>query len=222
MDQLSGCRPVTSAPSPTNNPTLDLIMDARWQVVRARSKLTAAMKATDVGGPLAAQLPTSNVGIQAANTFRGIAGGLPCPVYKLSLNGFDNHSRQKTKHADLLSDVANTLAALRTALIAAGKSDSTLIMSYSEFGRRIEENGSAGTDHGTAAPLFFLGGKVVGGLYGTQPTLNLSKTSADMELTMDFRILYASTAEWLGISPQNRKAGLRGTDREPIRGLFAT
>lgn len=197
---------VTSAPTPTDNPALDRILEARWQVVEARSKVIDAMAATETGQPLAAQLPafTTSPQIdllsQARHVFRCIAGGLDCPVYKLSIGGFDTHTDQKAKHADLLGAVGRAVATLRTALIAAGKWDSTLIMTYSEFGRRIAENGSGGTDHGTAAPHFFFGGGITGGIYGTQPTLAVSNPWDDMTATMDFRRLYATCGAWLGVA----------------------
>ena len=76
-------------------------------------------------------------------------------------------------------------------------------MSYSEFGRRIEENGSAGTDHGTSAPHFFLGGKVIGGVYGTQPSLSAPDRGGNLVYNTDFRNLYATCGKWLGISNTN-------------------
>ncbi len=197
---------VTAAPAPTGNDALDRILTARWQVVEARSKVIDAMAATATGQPLAAQLaqfttdPQIDLLLQARHVFRCIAGGLDCAVYKISIGGFDTHTAQKTKHADLLGAVAKAIKALRTALIAAGKWDSTLIMSYSEFGRRIEENGSAGTDHGTAAPHFFFGGGINGGVYGSYPTLAVTHPWDDMEWTTDFRHLYATCGTWLGVA----------------------
>ena len=112
--------------------------------------------------------PNNDLGNQAKYVAQCIAGGVPCAFYKMSIGGFDNHTNQLNKHADLMAQVAAALAALRLALIEKGKWNNVLVMSYSEFGRRIEENSSAGTDHGTAAPHFFMGGKVIG-VRETQP-----------------------------------------------------
>ena len=76
-------------------------------------------------------------------------------------------------------------------------------MTYSEFGRRIEENGSAGTDHGTAAPHFFMGGKVTGGIYGTQPDLATPDSRGNLVANTDFRRTYATCGKWLGVSDAN-------------------
>ena len=206
---------VTAPPADTDNDALDRILTARWQVVEARTSLLAAMARTEPGGdlhhllaPFDAVDPPLSLVTQARHVFRCIAGGLNCPVYKISLSGFDTHTAQKGKHADLLGEFGRAMSLLRTALIAAGKWDATLIMTYSEFGRRIEENGSAGTDHGTAAPHFFLGGGINGGIYGTQPTLAVPHPWDDMVATMDFRNLYAVCGDWLSVTTANDGLGL--------------
>ncbi len=152
--------------------------------------------------------PTNDLGNQAKYVAQCIAGGLPCAFYKMSIGGFDNHTNQLDKHADLMSQVADALRALRAALIEKGKWDNVLLMSYSEFGRRIEENSSGGTDHGTAAPHFFMGGKVIGGIYGTQPSLAAPDSHGNLQANTDFRQLYATCGNWLGISPANLTASL--------------
>ena len=118
---------------------------------------------------------------------------LHVPVIKLQLKGFDTHALQADRHPLLLNELAQGLAVLRRALIRAGRWDDCLVMSYSEFGRRPRENGNNGTDHGTAAPHFFLGGRVQGGLYGERPILDeRSLAGADLEHRVDFRRLYST------------------------------
>jgi uncharacterized protein (DUF1501 family) len=132
-----------------------------------------------------------------------IVSNVEIPVFRITLGGFDNHSGQLTKHADLLAQVGRGLARLRSALMAAGGNywDDTLIMSYSEFGRRVEQNDSGGTDHGTAAPHFVLGGAVNGRqFYGTQPLLNALDSRGDQIATLDYRRLYHSACDWLGLT----------------------
>ncbi len=165
---------------------------------------------TAVGTPVtfATAFPSNNLGNQAKYVAQCIAGGLPCAFYKMSIGGFDNHTNQLNKHADLMSQVAAALSALRTALVEKGKWDNVLLMSYSEFGRRIEENSSAGTDHGTAAAHFFMGGKVVGGIYGTQPNLAAPDSRGNLQANIDFRQLYATCGNWLGISSTNLASAL--------------
>ena len=198
-------------------PTSTQLADAASQssVLHLLNTQAAANEAHDsfqgaiaAAGAFATVFPNTTLGNQAKYVAQCIAGGLPCAFYKMSLGGFDNHTNQLKKHADLLGQVGAALAALRSALIEKGKWDSVLVMSYSEFGRRIEENSSAGTDHGTAAPQFMLGGKVVGGVYGTQPSLAAPDSRGNLVASNDFRRLYATCGKWLGISDGNITAAL--------------
>jgi uncharacterized protein (DUF1501 family) len=129
---------------------------------------------------------------------------LKIPVYKVQIGGFDNHSTQKAKHEDLLAQVSSAMASLRAALKLHGLWDRALIMTYSEFGRRVEENGSAGTDHGTANCHFLLGGGIQGGFYGAQPGLSKGAgldldSRGNLVANVDYRNLYATAATWLGL-----------------------
>ncbi len=158
-----------------------------------------------VGTPstFATVFPDHDLGTQAKYVAQCIAGGLPCAVYKISIGGFDNHTNQYEQHAKLLLKVAEALSALRDALTEKGKWDNVLVMTYSEFGRRIEGNGSEGTDHGTAAAHFFMGGKVTGGIYGTPPDLAAPDSRGNLVATTDFRRMYATCGKWLGVSDAN-------------------
>jgi len=119
---------------------------------------------------------------------------------RLSLAGFDTHRNQPAVHAGLLAQLADGLLALRTALVELGRWNETLLMSYAEFGRRPRENESNGTDHGTAAPHFVLGGRVAGGLYGAPPQLNALDGNGNLPFAVDFRSLYATALErWWGV-----------------------
>jgi uncharacterized protein (DUF1501 family) len=126
--------------------------------------------------------------------------GLRSPVVHLSLNGFDTHSNQTATHARLLQWLAEGMAALKQALVELGRWESTLIMTYSEFGRRPKANMSGGTDHGTAGVNFITGGTVRGGLYGMPPALDRLDGNGNLPFAVDFRELYASVLErWWGI-----------------------
>jgi uncharacterized protein (DUF1501 family) len=128
-----------------------------------------------------------------------IAGGLPTRVYYASQGGYDTHTRQKDNHARLLRELGEATQAFLSDLKAQGSLDRVLLITFSEFGRRVAENGSNGTDHGAAAPVFVFGGKVRPGLHGTPPDLNPSKlTRGDIRHTIDFRQAYATVLErWL-------------------------
>lgn len=124
-----------------------------------------------------------------------IASGINVPAYKVSLGNFDTHVAQSGKHATLMNSLAEGISALRTNLKHLGMWDEVAIMTYSEFGRRVAENGSKGTDHGTAAPHMIVGGKVRGGFYGEQPSLTDLDDRGDMFHTTDFRDMYATIRE---------------------------
>jgi uncharacterized protein (DUF1501 family) len=145
-----------------------------------------------------------------------IVSGVQVPVFRITLGGFDTHSAQKNvdshgedvgRHATLMAQLGVGLSRLRTALMGVNVDgdttcwDDTLVMTYSEFGRRVEQNGSGGTDHGTAAPHLILGGSIQGQrFFGTQPVLNVLD-HGDQIATLDYRALYYRACNWLGLAP---------------------
>ena len=122
---------------------------------------------------------------------RLIAGGLTTRVYYLSHGGFDTHSGQAGTHQRLLGELANAVTAFCHDLRNKGLLDRVALMTFSEFGRRVAENASKGTDHGTAAPLLVMGGAVRPGLYGRQPSLE-QLDAGDLVFNVDFRSVYAT------------------------------
>ena len=124
-----------------------------------------------------------------------LGSGAEVAVMRLSLSGFDTHQNQPGIHANLLRQLAEGLAALRSALIELKIWERTLVLSYAEFGRRPKENQSNGTDHGTANVHFALGGAVRGGLYGEPPNLARLDGSGNMGFGLDYRSLYATVLE---------------------------
>jgi uncharacterized protein (DUF1501 family) len=118
---------------------------------------------------------------------------VPVIAIKVALGGFDTHANQVPVQERLLSILANGLATLRKNLIASGRWDDIVIMTYSEFGRRAKQNASGGTDHGTAAPHFVMGGEVKGGLHGVYPSLT-DLQDGDLKHTIDFRNVYSTVA----------------------------
>ena len=145
----------------------------------------------------------SNFGRQLNIVSKLIDSDVNIPYYKLSLGSFDTHFNQNKKHAQLLKQLSEGISTLRQNLIKSGKWEDTLIMTYSEFGRRAGENASKGTDHGTAAAHFVIGGTVKGGIYGEQPALDALDKNGDLIHTTDFRSLYHSVSkEWMGSSSE--------------------
>lgn len=143
---------------------------------------------------------------------RLVEGGAPARVYAVTLDGFDTHARQKQHHEQLLRTLADALAAFHRDLSARGLLDRVLLLTYSEFGRRVEENRSLGTDHGAAAPLFAVGGAVKGGVHGAHPSLE-DLEQGDLRFHTDFRQVYAAVLErWVGADAR----AVLGADFAPV------
>ena len=126
-----------------------------------------------------------------------IAAELPARMYFVSLDGFDTHAQQEGGHAALLSELGGAIHAFQRDLAGHGLADRILLSTFSEFGRRVAENGSLGTDHGAASMLFAMTHNK-GGLYGTHPSL-ADLEDGDLKHTSDFRSVYASLLNWLQI-----------------------
>jgi uncharacterized protein (DUF1501 family) len=141
-----------------------------------------------------------------------IVQGLGLRVGYVTLGGFDTHANQQATHDTLMLTLANGLSAFYNDLAAHGKADKVVIMTWSEFGRRVEENGSQGTDHGTAAPLFVLGNPVSKGIYGEPPSLSSLDQNGNLKYTLDFRSIYATVLDrWMGASSKDVLGGSFGT-----------
>jgi uncharacterized protein (DUF1501 family) len=130
----------------------------------------------------------------------------------ITLGGFDTHANQQNKHNTLMTTLASGLAAFYNDLSAHGKADNVIIMTWSEFGRRVEENGSQGTDHGTAAPMFLLGNGLNKGIFGEPPSLSNLDANGNLKYTIDFRSIYATVLDrWMGASSQDVLGGSFGS-----------
>lgn len=143
--------------------------------------------------------PPGNLASSLNLIARLIGGAMPTRVYYASLGGFDTHSNQAGSHERLMGELDAALMAFTADLKAQGNFERVALMTFSEFGRRVAENGSGGTDHGAAAPLFVLGGAVRPGLYGKAPSLQ-DLHDGDLIHNVDFRSVYASLlANWLQV-----------------------
>ena len=122
---------------------------------------------------------------------------MPTRIYYVSQGGYDTHSGQLGAHDRNLGDLDASISAFVADLKAQGNFDRVMLMTFSEFGRRVVENASGGTDHGAAAPMFVLGGGVKPDLYGQQPSLT-RLNQGDLIYNVDFRSVYATVLEnWL-------------------------
>ena len=127
-----------------------------------------------------------------------IAGGLKTRVYYVSLGGFDTHSGQRNRHDRLMLDLSRNMKAFMTDLKRTGQSERVLTMGFSEFGRRVKANASAGTDHGSGGGMFLFGSPVQGGIVNEHPSLT-ELERGDLKWKTDFRSVYATVIEnWMG------------------------
>ena len=161
-------------------------------ILRVESGIAQAAASLTGDYAFRTEFPRTGFGNAVRSASQVVATRAGVAVIKLSLNGFDTHSNQAPVQARLLTDLADGLAALKGALVETGRWDSTLIVTYAEFGRRPRENQSAGTDHGTASAHFVLGGRVAGGLYGEAPALARVTGGGNLPHALDFRQLYAT------------------------------
>jgi uncharacterized protein (DUF1501 family) len=149
--------------------------------------------------------PTTALGQSLKLIASLISGGLSTRVYYASQGGYDTHTRQKDTHERLLRELGEATQAFLGDLKAQGVLDRVLMITFSEFGRRVAENGSNGTDHGAGAPVFVFGGKVRPGLHGTPPDLSPTELlRGDIRHRIDFRQVYATVLErWLKTPSQD-------------------
>lgn len=145
-----------------------------------------------------------------------IDAGVGARLFYVSIDGFDTHAGQggaTGAHANLLGQVSGAIAAFYKDVAARGHGDRVCVMTFSEFGRRARENGSAGTDHGSGAPMFLVGGRVAAGVVGDHPSLTKLE-DGNLKHSVDFRRVYAAVlGRWLGVDP----TPILGPGFEPLK-----
>jgi len=182
--------------------TVEVLREAGRRALEADARLRVALDARgggDAGYPGDAPLAATLRDVAAV-----IASGFPASIYFVSLGGFDTHARQAPQHERLLSELGRSLAAFLADVAARGHGERVLVLTFSEFGRRLEENRSGGTDHGAAAPLFLASAAPAGplaGLVGAHPSLD-DLDDGDLKHHTDFRRVYATVlSRWLPLDP---------------------
>ena len=146
-----------------------------------------------------ATYPTSQLANSLKLVARLIGGSMPTRIYYVSQGGYDTHTNQSGAHDRLLRDLGDSIKAFMDDIQAQGNRERVTLMTFSEFGRRVKENASAGTDHGAASVMFVAGHKVKAGLQGEYPSLAPGDLlNGDLKFTTDFRNVYAAVLEqWL-------------------------
>jgi uncharacterized protein (DUF1501 family) len=182
-----------------------------------RSMLDAyatADRLKEVGREDGARYPQTGLANRLRLISRLLKTGVGARVYYTTQGSYDTHSAQLGTHSNLLFELAGAVKAFLDDLTAARLADRVAVLAFSEFGRRVQENGSSGTDHGTAGPVFLAGPGVKGGLVGRTPSM-VDLEAGDLKMGFDFRRVYAAVLEdWLGLPA---KTALSGTfERLPL------
>lgn len=197
------------APVPASNAALAHILDVEHNIRHAARRLNGHY-AFRTG------FPATAFGSSLCTAAEVIANQSGIAVVRITLNGFDTHANQAPTQAHLLAQFSDGIVAFKSALVELNRWNNSLIMTYSEFGRRPQDNAGNGTDHGTAAAHFIIGGKVKGGLYGKPPALNQLE-NGNLVHAVDFRSLYNTVGEKWWRLPANSLMGGRFNRLDIIR-----
>ncbi|MEM6756922.1 MAG: DUF1501 domain-containing protein, partial [Planctomycetota bacterium] len=178
----------------------DPSLDAMTDFVR-RTAMDAQVASQKVRRAVAADTRTNFPRHGLARQLRSVAtmirAELPTRVYYVTMGGFDTHANQQGRHNQLMRQFAESIAAFQAELDATGHADRVLTVAFSEFGRRVAQNASAGTDHGAAGPVFVFGPNIKDRLIGSHPSLT-DLDRGDLKYKIDFRQVYAELLDnWL-------------------------
>lgn len=185
---------LSDARTPFNSPYLATVAEIEDHAQRGSEELPKLIGnyKTD------ASYPATPIGRSLALAAQIVGSKIATRVIYVQHGSFDTHAAQKVTQDRLLRELSDALKAFYDDLAAHGNDKRTLTMTFSEFGRRVAENASRGTDHGEAGPMFLIGGGIKGGIYGDHPSLD-DLDNGDIKFTVDFRSVYATVVEkWFG------------------------
>ena len=184
---------LTEARRGDGNDLLNFVQSSTSSAIAASERLSTSVKEYSSS----VTYPSTELGERLQTVAKLISSGLKTSVYYVTLNGFDTHSQQSDAHAGLLRQLGDSVKAFLDDINNLKHSDRVAVMCFSEFGRRVEENASEGTDHGTAGPMFMAGSAVKPGLIGKLPSLS-NLRDGDLQHHTDFRQVYAAVIQnWL-------------------------
>lgn len=173
-----------------------------------RATYAPAVAAAAGGSPTAAGRSRDQLGAALQLTARLIVTQPAVKLCHVVISGFDTHQNEVAVQTALLTELDAAIAGFMKDIAAHGQAGRVVLMTWSEFGRRVKENASSGTDHGAAAPLFIVGAPVRGGLYGEQPSLTSTIDGGNLKHTVDFRSVYQSLiGDWLQGDPASVLGG---------------
>jgi uncharacterized protein (DUF1501 family) len=185
--------PLVATARPSESPLLGFVQTSSAAALAASQRVSARVHAYDAK----ANYAESPLAQKLRMVARLIDAELGTRIFYVELDGFDTHSRQADAHAGLLRQLGDAASAFITDVSAHGHGERVLLIAFSEFGRRVQENASAGTDHGAAAPMFVAGARIAPGLIGGHPSLQ-DLDDGDLKHHTDFRRVYATVLEdWL-------------------------
>lgn len=201
-------KPMINARRETSNDLLTFVHENAKVALDTSERLKSISEAKTGDG----SYPETQLGRDLQSVARLIDSGLPTRIYYVTRDGFDTHSNQREAHQALLNDVSSSITAFVKDLEQQGNDERVAVMSFSEFGRRVRENASGGTDHGTAAPMFMVGSNVNAGPIGGHPSLT-DLDNGDLKYQIDYRTVYAEVLEnWLGV----KSSAIVGDNIDPL------
>ncbi len=202
-------------PTPDEAPLAELVAQRGADLLLTERTVASALAHQAEGDPGSTSLeraPGAPVAHNALAAQLGlvstlIRAGVPTRVYAVSLGGFDTHANEKDTHARLMAEWDSAVSGFLADLSSDPHGNNVVVLTHSEFGRRVSANASGGTDHGTAAPVFIAGPPVKGGFYGDEPSLT-DLDHGDLKFTTDFRSVYATVLQGVvGIEPNVSLSG---------------
>ncbi len=171
-------------------------------VTNASFRYVESVQVASQNGSNQAEYPNSGLAQSLSVVARMLRGGLGTTLYTVSRGGFDTHSNQggaTGNHANMMGDIASSVAAFYEDLAADGMDQRVMVMTFSEFGRTLSQNGSGGTDHGSSAPMMLFGKGLAGGIYGTPSDLTTLQRGEPVH-TSDYRSVYSTVLQdWFGL-----------------------
>lgn len=195
----------------SDNVQLDFVRRIARSTTQGADAIQKALKEAPEGP----SYPRTAIGKNLQWIARLIKGDLNTKVFYTSMNGYDTHDNQLVRHARLMEQLDSAVMSFYSDMRQSGLLESTTLVIFSEFGRRVKDNGS-GTDHGTAAPMLIIGGRNSGQIWGTVPDL-FDLDGGDLKHSIDFRSVYASILkDRLEMDPRSI-----GINNELIYGLFS-